>query len=293
MAQDQAIAEQIQCRQLTPPVEELPLTITGILFNLNGKPAILAVNYAPNQSLTASSFDLLAGCGFDVNMCLGYPTMRAYVQAYKGTGYYTASAWIQIITRQEPVSEEADAPVAMVANVDVNDTLDGHAQGAQRQDENEFCLGGRSPPKPSPLAGWFLGGYPAEIHDVPCNNLGDCGEAIGLATADHRRVSAPPGLGLIRIPISVVTGTTWRPRNACGNDSHRVSLATGCGVLPARILMVWLQLRYSSRNVTTKPMAGQCLHHCCAPDCIFPVHARARWRGRGSSSGWIRVATAG
>lgn len=56
------------------------MTITEIPFNLNGKPGILAVDYAPNQSLTASGFDLLAGCGFDVNMCLGYPTMRVYVR---------------------------------------------------------------------------------------------------------------------------------------------------------------------------------------------------------------------
>lgn len=31
-------------------------------------------------------------------MCIGYPTMNAYVKEYSGTGYYTASAWIHIIT---------------------------------------------------------------------------------------------------------------------------------------------------------------------------------------------------
>jgi hypothetical protein len=31
-------------------------------------------------------------------MCFGFPTMRAYIRAYEGTGYYTASAWIQIVT---------------------------------------------------------------------------------------------------------------------------------------------------------------------------------------------------
>ncbi len=84
------------------------------------------VEYAINQSLTASGFDLIAGCGFDVNMCLGYPTMRAYVRAYEGTGYYTASAWIQIVTRREFVSVEADAPSAIVSSVDVN--LEGKRQ---------------------------------------------------------------------------------------------------------------------------------------------------------------------
>jgi len=133
------------------------MTITTIPFDSNGKPGVLEVDYAPNQSLTASGFDLLAGCGFDVNMCLGYPTMRAYVRAYEGTGYYTASAWIQIITRREFVSVEVDAPAAIVSSVDVNDTLDE-------------------------LGVPFFGmGYPAEIYDAPCNNLGDCGKLKWLA----------------------------------------------------------------------------------------------------------------
>jgi len=133
------------------------MTITTIPFDLNGKPGVLEMNYAPNQSLTTSGFDLLAGCGFDVNMCLGYPTLHAYVRSYEGTGYYTASAWIQIITRREFVSVESDAPAAIVSSVDVNDTM------------SELGVP------------FFAMGYPAEIYDAPCNNLGNCGKLEWLA----------------------------------------------------------------------------------------------------------------
>ncbi len=133
------------------------MTTTAIPFVLNGKPGELEVCYETNRSLTASGFDLLAGCGFDVNLCLGYPTMRAYVRHYEGTGYYTASAWIQIITRREFASVEAETPAAIVASVDVNDTL-----------------GELGVP-------FFAMGYPAEIYDAPCNNLGDCGKLEWLA----------------------------------------------------------------------------------------------------------------
>ena len=133
------------------------MTTTTIPFALNGKPGVLEVCYETNRSLIASGFDLLAGCGFDVNLCLGYPTMRAYVRHYEGTGYYTSSAWIQIITRREFVSAEAETPAAIVASVDVNDTL-----------------GELGVP-------FFAMGYPAEIYDAPCNNLGDWGKLEWLA----------------------------------------------------------------------------------------------------------------
>ena len=133
------------------------MTITTIPFELNRQSGTLEVNYDANRSLTASGFDLLTGCGFDVNMCLGYPTMRAYRQSYNGTGYYTASAWIQIITRREFAAVASTTPQAVVSSVDVNDTLDE--------------LG----------VPFFAMGYPAEIYDAPCNNLGNCGKLEWLA----------------------------------------------------------------------------------------------------------------
>ena len=131
--------------------------ITNIPFRLNNKPGVLDVHYVPNKSITESGFDLLAGFGFDVNMAIGYPTMRGYVSAYEGRGYYTASAWIQIVTRREFDSVESDEPAATVSSVDVNDTLG--------------TLG----------VPFFAMGFPAKIFDAPFNNLGDLAKLEWIA----------------------------------------------------------------------------------------------------------------
>ena len=133
------------------------MTITTIPFELNHKPGLLEVHYEDNRSITDSGFDLLSGVGFDINMCVGFPTMRAYIRAYEGTGYYTASAWIQIITRREYASLDDCEPQAIVPSVDVNDTL--------------AELG----------VPFFAMGFPAEIYDAPCNNLGSCARLDWIA----------------------------------------------------------------------------------------------------------------
>ena len=115
------------------------------------------MHYVPNQSIIESGFDLLAGFGFDVNMAIGYPTMRAYVSTYEGRGYYTASAWIQIVTRREFDFVESDETAETVSSVDVNDTLD--------------VLG----------VPFFAMGFPAEIFDAPCNNLGNLAKLEWIA----------------------------------------------------------------------------------------------------------------
>jgi hypothetical protein len=133
------------------------MTIMKIPFMLNRKQGTLIVEYKPNQSIIESGFDLLAGLGFDVNMAIGYPTMRGVVSAYEGTGYYTASAWIQIITRREFDRVDSKKPAKIITSVDVNDTL--------------FDLG----------VPFFAMGFPAEIYDAPCCNLGEAEKLAWIA----------------------------------------------------------------------------------------------------------------
>jgi len=133
------------------------MTITKIPFELNQKPGFLEVEYKPNQSIEESGFDLLAGFGFDVNLAIGYPTMRGYVSAYEGCGYYTASAWIQVITRQEFDKVDSEQPARIITTVDVNDTL--------------YDLG----------VPFFAMGFPAEIYDAPCCNLGESEKLTWIA----------------------------------------------------------------------------------------------------------------
>jgi len=130
------------------------MTIENIPFVLNHKPGILQVECEVNQSASKSGFDLFAGNNFDVAICIGYPTMRAYVKSYEGTGYATACAWIQIVTRWEFASLEAIEPVNIVPSVDTHPIL---AEAG---------------------IPFFAFGFPAEIFDAPCNNLN------GLAKLD-------------------------------------------------------------------------------------------------------------
>lgn len=123
------------------------MTMTTIPFTLNRKPGILRVDYESNQSAAKSGFDLFAGSGFDVEMCIGYPTMRARIESYEGTGYATACAWIQVVTRREFSSVEAMEPADVVTDVDTHPTL---AESG---------------------VPFFAFGFPSEIFDAPCNNL--------------------------------------------------------------------------------------------------------------------------
>ncbi len=134
------------------------MTITTIPFELNHKVGVLKVCYEANQSAASSGFDLFARSGFDVNLCLGYPTMHAYLDSYEGVGYYTACAWIQIVTRREFASTESAAePLAVVSSVDTHPTL--------------AELG----------VPFFALGFPAEIFDAPCDNLNGVGKLEWIA----------------------------------------------------------------------------------------------------------------
>jgi hypothetical protein len=133
------------------------MTLTTIPFELNHKPGLVEVCYQANRDITESGFDLFAKFGFDVNLSLGYPTMHAYISTYAGSGYYTASAWIQMVTRREFVSRESGTPADIMTTVDVHNTLEE--------------LG----------VPFFAMGFPSEIYDAPCDNLGDLGKLEWIA----------------------------------------------------------------------------------------------------------------
>lgn len=157
------------------------MTIKTIPIVQNCKLGILTVNYEPKSSVAKTGFDLFTRNGFDMNLCIGYPTMHACVESYEGTGYYTACAWIQIVTRREFTSLEAAEPAAVLPSVDTHPTL--------------AELG----------VPFFAFGFPAEIFDAPCNNLN------GLAklewVADTFLVTLPSRAN--DYIISCVAGFRW------------------------------------------------------------------------------------
>ena len=92
--------------------------IKQIPFVLNNKNGILEVCYKKNTDIYESGFDLLTGLGFDINMCLGYPTIHGYFKEFEGTGYNRVCAWIQVITQKYFSSPEHSIPCKVSSTVD-------------------------------------------------------------------------------------------------------------------------------------------------------------------------------
>ncbi len=114
--------------------------IFTIPFFHNGANGAIEVDYRKNTDVAESGFDMFAD--FDPTIAIGYPMLHGYVKEYKGTGYRTASAWIQIV-RTEYFRSQSDAhPVLTEQAID--------------------CA---RPP-------FFAFGYPSELFDAPANNLG-------------------------------------------------------------------------------------------------------------------------
>jgi hypothetical protein len=175
---------------------ETILSTTEIAFELNRKPGILSVNYEVNQCVQKSGFDLFANNDFDVNICLGYPTMRAYISSYEGSGYYTASAWIQIITRREFDCVKSTKPQVIVTSVDVHETME------------ELGIP------------FFALGFPAEIFDAPCNNLGNLKKLDWLA--DTFLVTLPSRIN--NHTIFPITGFRWGYCEYNHNEKRQVEI---------------------------------------------------------------------
>lgn len=66
-------------------------------FELNGKLGVIHIDYLANTNVSESGFDMLTHLGFDVNMCMGYPTIHASIKNFEATGYRRLCGWIQVL----------------------------------------------------------------------------------------------------------------------------------------------------------------------------------------------------
>lgn len=111
-------------------------------FTLNGRPGRLALEYLPSDDIERTGFDMFDPSDFDPRLTIGYPTMRAWVHDYRGTGYRTASAFIQWIDtrrgRRDPVET--------------------------RELDRSGVFGDIGMP-------FFSYGYPANLYDAPAHNM--------------------------------------------------------------------------------------------------------------------------
>ncbi len=150
-------------------------------FALCDKHGFIQVNYKTNNSPYESGFNHLKGLSFNPSICIGYPTMKAAIIKYEGTGYAQSCAWIQIITDEFYETNEATAPTRVVVEVDVDDKM------------RELGV---------PFFGY---GYPSEIYDAPCNNLGNYKRLIW--SADTFLVTYPSRIN--DNTVSFLAGFSW------------------------------------------------------------------------------------
>lgn len=149
-----------------------------INFVLHDKKGIINVNYSPNNDVVESGFDMLTHLGFDVNMCIGYPTLHAYITDFEATGYRRYCGWIQIL-KCEYFEVEND-----VSPTNTKFFIDGASEN-------------NSP--------FFAYGYPAELYDAPCNNLGPYYKLVW--TAYTYLVEMPTHI--TNNTVSFITGFKW------------------------------------------------------------------------------------
>lgn len=180
-----------------------------IPFVLNNKTGTVEVCYEINKDPNKSGFNLLKNLSFDVDMCIGYPTMHAYIKEFNGTGYYTASAWIQVITDEFYSSLKDDIPTQILSEIDISD--------------NMRKLG----------VPFFALGYPAEIYDAPCNNLGKYARLKWIA--DTFLVTQPSRIN--NNTISYLLGFQW------GYEESDIKGKRNIRILPIKVIdiSVWNQ----------------------------------------------------
>lgn len=179
--------------------------IKQIPFVLNNKNGILEVCYKKNTDIYESGFDLLTGLGFDINMCLGYPTIHGYFKEFEGTGYNRVCAWIQVITQKYFSSPEHSIPCKVSSTVDISDEM--------RKFKQPF----------------FAYGYPAELYDAPCNNLGDYSKLEWVA--ESFLVSYPCASN--NDTISYLLGFKWGYKEWDNDGERKVE------ILPLEILDIF------------------------------------------------------
>ena len=149
-----------------------------IKFILNNRKGIINIDYTTNNDVIESGFDMLSHLGMDINMCIGYPTLHAYITDFEATGYRRYCGWIQILKCDYFDSENDISPLY------TKFFIDGDSQN-------------NSP--------FFAYGYPAELYDAPCNNLGDNGKLVW--TVYTYLVEMPTHI--TKNTISFVAGFKW------------------------------------------------------------------------------------
>lgn len=151
-------------------------------FSLRDQSGFITVEYSENKSADESGFSALLDFPYDRNVCIGYSTLHAYFENSALTGYKRLCGWIQIVERKEMNHRNGDKVWNQTLLLDV---VDEHIRKAGLP--------------------YFAFGFPAELYDAPCKNLGNCEELTW--TAYTYLVDIPSRLNLYK--LSCLAGFSW------------------------------------------------------------------------------------
>lgn len=112
-------------------------------FVLHGRSGALVVEYGANEDIEESGFDMFDPSDFDPALALGYPTLQARVERFEGTGYRTATAFIQWL--------------------DIERHFDDRVERGRELDATPELIRAGIP--------YFSLGYPATLYDAPAHNM--------------------------------------------------------------------------------------------------------------------------
>ena len=115
-------------------------TVLQVPYRHNEKSCLLCAEYGVNTDPVTSGFEIVKNLIPDLNICIGYPTMRAFVKEHEGYGFCRYSGFIQVITIE-------------------------HAGGNAKMIDVTPAMQEAGLP-------FFAYGYPPEIYDAPVNNYG-------------------------------------------------------------------------------------------------------------------------
>ncbi len=117
---------------------------------VNGGLEVLVINYEPCKCAREAGFDKISGFPVDRVNCIGYPTMHAYFENMNSTGYRRYCGFIQLVERKEYSADGMLLNSVLALDVPVR--------------KEKFVIP------------YFSYGYPSELYDAPCCNLGDCAQ---------------------------------------------------------------------------------------------------------------------
>lgn len=166
------------------------MVITQIPFTINNINGHIEIKYEKNKSAAQSGFDILKGLNFDVGMCVGYPTIHGYIKDFKATGYKRYCGWIQILELKYFSLSTSIKPDKVIVTVDSSPIIN---------------------------TPFFAYGYPAEIYDAPCNNLGDNFKLQWIANTYLVSVPSPANDN----SITFLAGFKWGYDEWAGEDNER------------------------------------------------------------------------